>query len=399
MKLLFISQAARIIFDGAGNVYLNNHMNRKTIRRFADCCDELTMFLRDSGDRLTESEARAQYNPFPHDLAKLIVGYNPYHPLANWLKISERVKLRGQMEQAICQADRVIFSATSGFYIDMGIPLCVRHHRPYMLLNGGFALETTWNNANPLGKVMAPLYEHRSKRNQRNADWVLYVTEYVLQKRYPCKGKTVGVSDVEIENLSPEILGRRLDKIKIQGQKLILGTAAAIDQKNKGQKYVIRAMGELKKAGFANIEYQLLGAGNPDKLLTEARRCDVVDQVKVLGMKPHEEVYAWLDQIDVYIQPSFSEGLCRAIVEAMSRACPVLSSDAGGNVELCDKEFLFKAGKVDQIVERIMHIKDVFIQECAARRNFARAKKYEKERLDKIRNHFLMEFLSTSSKE
>ena len=235
MKLLFISQAVRIIVDGAGNAYLNSHMNRKTIRRFADCCEELTMFLRDSGERLTENEARVQYNPFPHDLAKLIVGYNLYHPLKNWLKISERIKLCNQMEQAICQADRVIFSATSGFYIDMGIPLCIRHHKPYMLMNGGFTFEATWNNTNPLGKVMAPLYEYRSKRNQQNASWVLYVTEYALQKRYPCKGKTIGVSDVEIEDLSLDILEQRMKKIRNHGQKLIFGTAAAIDDKRKGQ--------------------------------------------------------------------------------------------------------------------------------------------------------------------
>lgn len=396
MKLLFISMSARIIYDDAGNAYLNQHMNRKTVQRFADCCDELTMFLRDSGDRLSEIDARKRCNPFPGDLAKLIVGYNPYRPLTNWLNISERINLRSQMEEAICQADRVIFSATSGFYIDMGIPLCIRHHKPYMLMNGGFTFESVWNNKNPLGKVMAPLCEYRSKRNQRKAGWVLYVTEHSLQKRYPCKGKTVGVSDVEIEDLSPEVLKQRIEKIKNRGQKLILGTAAPIDEKRKGQKYVIRAMGKLKEAGVANIEYQLLGAGNPNKLLAEAQRCGVADQVKVLGMKPHEEVYAWLDQIDVYIQPSFSEGLCRAIVEATSRACPILSSDAGGNIELCDNEFLFRAGKVDQIVDRILHIQDMGVQERVARENFARAKQYEKIRLDALRDTFLNDFMNRS---
>ena len=394
MKLLFISQAARIIFDETGNAYLNNHMNRKTIQRFADCCNELTMFLRDSGECLSECDARERYNPFPYDLARLIVGYNPYNPLTNWMKISERIKLRNQMEQAICQADRVIFAATSGFYIDMGIQLCIRYHKPYMLMNGGFTLETIWSNKNPLGKVIAPLYEYHSKRNHRKAQWLLYVTEYALQKRYPCKGKTIGVSDVEVEDLRPEILERRIEKIKNPGHKFVFGTAAAIDDKRKGQKYVIRAMGKLKRAGLANIEYQLLGAGNPDKLLAEARRFDVIDQVKILGPKPHSDVYAWLDSIDIYIQPSFSEGLCRSIVEAMSRACPVLSSDAGGNVELCNREFLFKAGKVDQIVERILHIQDISVLEHAARENFVRAKKYEKNHLDALREAFLDEFMN-----
>lgn len=146
---------------------------------------------------------------------------------------------------------------------------------------------------------------------------------------------------------------------------------------------------KVKKAEFSNIKYQLLCVGNPEKLLKIVKRCGVMDQVKFLGMKPHEEVYEWLDQIDVYIQPSFSEGLCRAIVEAMSRACPVLCSDAGGNIELCDREFLFKAGDVNEIAEHILQVQNNAVQKHAAIANFSHAKKYEKNRLDKIRSQFL----------
>ena len=49
MKLLFVSMSARTIEDSSGNIYLNSHMNRKTIKRYADICDEFRMILRDSG--------------------------------------------------------------------------------------------------------------------------------------------------------------------------------------------------------------------------------------------------------------------------------------------------------------------------------------------------------------
>ncbi len=156
---------------------------------------------------------------------------------------------------------------------------------------------------------------------------------------------------------------------------------------------MIRALAKLKARGIDNIEYQLLGAGKPDKLLAEAERLGVSEQIKVIGLKPHSEVYSWLDSIDIYIQPSFSEGLCRAVVEAMSRACPVLCSTAGGNVELCEKEFSFKAGNVDQIADCILRMSDKDALLSSARRSFARADKYEKASLDAARDAFLDEFM------
>lgn len=59
---------------------------------------------------------------------------------------------------------------------------------------------------------------------------------------------------------------------------------------------------------------------------------------------PHDKIFEWLDTIDIYIQPSYQEGLCRSVVEAMSRACPVICSDACGERELANEKFIFKRG-------------------------------------------------------
>lgn len=69
------------------------------------------------------------------------------------------------------------------------------------------------------------------------------------------------------------------------------------------------------------------------------------DCVSILGAKPHSEVFSWLDSIDIYVQPSFMEGLCRSIVEAMSRACPVICTNVGGNYELVSSDSFLKIQK------------------------------------------------------
>ena len=89
MKLLFISMSARTISDNSGNIYLNAHMNKKTIQRYRVICDELRMILRDSGICCAEEEARKKYDPFPKDLADLSICYNPYHPITNLFSVKK----------------------------------------------------------------------------------------------------------------------------------------------------------------------------------------------------------------------------------------------------------------------------------------------------------------------
>lgn len=97
--------------------------------------------------------------------------------------------------------------------------------------------------------------------------------------------------------------------------------------KTKGQHDVIRALGELKKRGDTNYEYQLVGLGDESFLRSIAKNT-MLRMKWFLGGKTHDEVFQWLDNIDIYVQPSYQEGLCRAIVEAMSRGCPVICLNA-----------------------------------------------------------------------
>ena len=163
----------------------------------------------------------------------------------------------------------------------------------------------------------------------KDVPWAIYVTNEALQKRYPCKGNSLGCSDVEII-IDEYALEKRLKKDS--NERIILGTAAFLDVGWKGQIYVIRALAKLKKKGLSNFEYQLIGAGTGKMLQAEAQKLGIADQVRIIGALPHEKVFDWLDNIDVYVQTSFMEGLCRSIIEAMSRGCPVLCTDVGGQL-------------------------------------------------------------------
>ena len=95
-------------------------------------------------------------------------------------------------------------------------------------------------------------------------------------------------------------------------------------------------------------------------------------------------MFPWLDEMDLYIQPSLQEGLPRAVMEAMSRGLPALGARTGGIPELLGEEDIFPRKGVDAIARMLPAITPEEMERMAAR-NFERAKDYQKETLDKRR--------------
>ena len=254
-------------------------------------------------------------------------------------------------------------------------------NKPYLVEAVGCAWDSYFNHS-ALGKLVAPVEFAKMRGAVRRAKYVHYVTQEFLQRRYPSNVSaiSVGCSDVRIGSVEKDVLPRRLAKIGLGDSNTIaLGTAAALDVRYKGQQYVIEAMSKLRGSGL-RIDYYLAGGYNRnqgDNYLRElAESLSVSDQVHFLGPLSAEKLVEFYDQIDVYIQPSKQEGLPRAVVEAMSRACPVLGSDLAGIPELLDKDCLFRPGGVGQIVSMLRSLPDRDLTRMA-RRSFERAKGYE----------------------
>lgn len=133
--------------------------------------------------------------------------------------------------------------------------------------------------------------------------------------------------------------------------------------------------------------------GTGEYLMNVARQCNVEDQVRIVGSKKHDEVFEWLDSLDIYVQSSYQEGLCRAIIEAMSRALPVICSNTGGNFELIDKDYIFECGDYKTLAKLIEKIRPNLSEQ--ARKNFEHSKDYEKNMLDERRQKFFKEFVNS----
>lgn len=272
---------------------------------------------------------------------------------------------------------------------------CRRANKPYMIELVGCAWDSFWNHGLS-GKMLAPYLFMRTKKEVKRAPFVVYVTSEFLQNRYPTRGVNTNISNVKLNKQNPEDLDRRLEKIANSKEKIVLGTAANVDIRYKGQQFVLEALGILKKKGLTNFEYQILGAGDQTFLLNMAKKYNVQDQVKMLGSFPHEKVFEWLKKdLDVYIQPSLQEGLPRSVIEAMSVGLPCIGSDVAGIPELLDSVWVFprKKNKGKGIAELLLKIDKKNLEKQAIR-NFKEAKKYDYDFLLEKRYEILEKYKS-----
>ena len=257
--------------------------------------------------------------------------------------------------------------------------------------------DSYWNYGTLTGKLYAPIAWGRARRWIGKAPFALYVTRDYLQKRYPCGGKVGNASNVEVIPAGGEVFERRLRRSQSQwdaaGGRIRCGMIGDLDSRYKGLDVALRAWRVLRGRGF-EMELHELGSGNLGAWRQEAEKLGVSDLLHLEGSLPSGmPVLQWLDSMDVYIQPSFQEGLPRALIEAMSRGLPVLGSSCGGIPELLSGECLHRPGdhrKLARDMERM--IQDAEWRLALSRRNYAEARKYHMEKVRAQRQAFWAEF-------
>lgn len=345
--------------------------------RYMEFFDELTIFCR-----------AIDKQPFDTQLFEIKNPNITVKPVSNGSLILSK-NSKKIMENEIKNADALIVKLHSKI-AEHAIHFARKYNIPYLVESVGCPWDAYWNYSLK-GKLVAPFMTLSTKRELKRAPFAVYVTKEFLERRYPCDGKWIDCSDVELQEMDETILERRLERIDSgKDKKIVLGTLAQVDVLYKGQEYVIEALGRLKKKGII-FKYKLAGSGSYEYLKKIAEENDVLEEIEFCGVLSHDQVFEWLDNIDFYIQPSKQEGLPRSMIEAISRACPAAGSTAGGMGELVDNKYIFRKGNVNDIVCLLEKINSEDMKK-QAKENFMTAQNYKKDVLDKKRYQFYSEF-------
>ena len=218
------------------------------------------------------------------------------------------------------------------------------------------------------------------------ASGVIYVTRSALQADYPTRGFSQYASNVELAIEPPDLLESRYE---IGSDVPVIGLIGSFNNPYKGIDTAIRAVAHLKSCG-KGCQLRVLGSGNRLPYESLAAELGVGDSVFFDGVKSGgKDVYAWLDSLDAYIQPSRTEGLPRSLIEAMSRGLPCVASDAGGIPELLPSDWIFSVNDYVELSKKLMRLfESLELRAGTGRHNYFEAKEYDQSVLAEKRREF-----------
>lgn len=98
----------------------------------------------------------------------------------------------------------------------------------------------------------------------------------------------------------------------------------------KGYEYALMAIRELVDQGLP-VEFNIIGDGpERQRILYTIQDLGLMEHVKLAGKITPEQVRKELQQADVFLLSSLSEGISNAALEAMACGLPIVTTDSGG---------------------------------------------------------------------
>lgn len=205
----------------------------------------------------------------------------------------------------------------------------------------------------PLRPFLRRWFTRQLREQCRGASAAAYVTEWTLQRRYPPAPDAYMTyySDVE---LPPEAFARSPRAACAHRGPFTLVTVGSLAQMYKAPDVQIDAVTALVREGL-DLRLVLIGDGkHRPELEARVAAHGMTDRIAFRGqMTAGAPVRAELDAADLFLLPSRTEGLPRAMVEAMARGLPCVGSTVGGIPELLPSDDLVLPGDVAALAAKI----------------------------------------------
>lgn len=183
------------------------------------------------------------------------------------------------------------------------------------------------------------------------------------------------VSEAEHKN-------KKREELEIGTDKIVL---LSVGELNRGKNHGV-IIESLKLLEDKNIFYCICGAGEKEKELKNlANRLGVGKQVKFLGYrKDVDEIYK---MADIFVFPSFREGLPVSLMEAMASGLPCIVSNIRGNRDLIKDGvngylcYSNQAHEYVSLIKKLLNSK--VIQKILGEKAETEVKKYERDKIRK----------------
>jgi len=319
--------------------------------------------------------------------------------LGPWQYLGRRMRLQRQVRRSIGSYDAFLLRAPGAVAYLAGQELA-RRGMPF----GVEVLGDPWESLGP-GRVTSPwrpLARRWSRqwlrRLCRRASTICYVTRHWLQQRYPPgEGAVFCCSDARVTSLAGERelaarAQRRREAVR-RNRPWQLGFIGSLERLYKAPDAHLRAVEICRRRGV-DVRFAVVGEGRCRPQLERlSQQLGLGESVRFWGAVPAgRPVEEFLDGIDLFLLASHTEGLPRAMIEALSRSCPAIGSTAGGIPELLAPEDLVPPGDPVALASKILEVlQDPARLERMSRRNLDRAGSFTRDRLAATHRKFLEE--------
>lgn len=229
------------------------------------------------------------------------------------------------------------------------------------------------------------------QKNCLSANGVSYVTQQVLQRKYPCKALRHGESteyfteSISNADISENFYCERNYKKETTLLKLLHISNNICKSSGKGHTEAVLVLKELLQRGI-DASLTFVGGGDGIGWLTEFASINgVKDKVFFTGrIADRDEYKSIILDNDIFLFPSHSEGLPRVLLETMATSMVCVSSNVDGIPEILDKEDIFEYSDTIGMADRIEeYVKNPELEQCVAIRNYSVAQMYSNVNLKK----------------
>lgn len=250
----------------------------------------------------------------------------------------------------------------------------------------------------PLAPILRRIGRNQLKKITSKACAALYVTNHILQEKYPVKEGvfTTGASNVILRDdcysTNPHLVQDGL-KYK-QVRMLAVGTLA---QLYKAPDVMLKALAIVKEKGY-NPYLTWFGDGQYRMpMINMAKELGLEENVNFAGSVKQDVIRNEFERTDLFVHASRAEGLPRALIEAMAYGLPCIGSFVAGIPELLSPEAIIQPNDVDGLAEKmLLFIEDHQFAQKEANKNWEESKKYHNEILTERRNAFYDELIKNS---
>jgi glycosyltransferase involved in cell wall biosynthesis len=208
--------------------------------------------------------------------------------------------------------------------------------------------------------VLSPILRRTAPRELRrqcaHAAALAFVTQHTLQQAYPPPPGAFATyySSIELGNEAFIETPRPARPADGPFRLLLVGS---LEHYYKGPDVLIEAVARLSRSGL-DLRTTIVGDGRcRGEIESLARERGVADRIDFVGqVPPGPAVRAHLDRADLFVLPSRTEGLPRAMIEAMARSLPCIGSTVGGIPELLDPDEQVPPGDASALANKLRDI-------------------------------------------